>query len=156
MEFCRKTIFLLIFLSFMSVGWGKMDKYEPYISPGIQIGLNTNKELFYGFQISIGVLHSPEGYIYSPSICFGFKKYNSSKLKEKYIDLQMMLLSDGRMVDGGLPIGFGIGINHFKGESSMRIKGYTWLFSCITIDYNIKRKLFNRSLIPVFPISEMM
>ena len=47
------------------------------------------------------------------------------------------------------PIGFVIGISHFKGELSMRIKGYTWLFSCITLDYDIKRKLFNRSLIPV-------
>ena len=156
MNFRYKTILLLIFFSFMSVGWGQLDKYEPYLSPGIQIGLNSNKELFYGVQISMGVLHSSEGYIYSPSICFGLKKYNRSELREKYIDLQMMLLPDGRVVDGGFPIGFGIGTNHFKGESSMRIKGYTWLFSCITIDYDIKRKLFNRSLIPVFPISEMM
>ena len=51
-----------------------------------------------------------------------------------------------------LPIGFGIGINHFKSESSMRIKGYTWLFSCISLDYDIKRKLFNRSIIPVLPL----
>ena len=140
----------------MSIGFGQLDKYEPYLSPGIQLGFNSDKGFFYGFQISMGVSYSPEEYIYSPSICFGFKKYNKSRLNEKYIDLQMMLLSDGRMVDGGLPIGFGIGINHFKGESSMRIKGYTWLFSCITIDYYIKRMLFNRSLIPVFPISEMM
>ena len=48
----------------MSVGWGQLDKYEPYLSPGIQIGLNSNKELFYGVQISMGVLHSSEGYIY--------------------------------------------------------------------------------------------
>ena len=54
----------------MVLGWGKLDKYEPYLSPGVQIGFNSNKELFYGFQISMGVSYSPEGYIYSPSICF--------------------------------------------------------------------------------------
>ena len=139
----------------MNFGWGTLDKYEPYLTPGIQIGFNSNKELFYGFQISIGLSYSEEEYIYSPSICFGFKKYNKSKLNEKYIDLQMMSLPD---LDGDafIPIGFGVGVNHFNDQLSIRIKGYTWFISCLTFDYNLNRKLSNISLIPIFPISDRM
>ena len=99
----------LIYLFILSVGLGQLDQYEPYLSPGIQIGYNSNKELFYGFQISMGVSTSPHGYIYSPSVCLGSKKYVKSKMKENYIDLQIMSLPDGRVVDGGFPIGFGVG-----------------------------------------------
>ena len=149
---------LIIILSLISFGWGTLDKYEPYITPGIQIGFNSNKELFYGFQISMGVSYSPDynqGILYSPSICFGFKKYNKSKLNEKYIDLQMMSLPD---LDGDafIPIGFGVGVNHFNDQLSIRIKGYTWFISCLTFDYNLNRKLSNISLIPIFPISDRM
>ena len=147
----------------MSIGFGQLDKYEPYLSPGIQLGFNSDKGFFYGLQISMGVSYSPEEYIYSPSICFGFKKYNKSRLNEKYIDLQMMSLPDGRVINQGfedsklvVPIGFGVGINHFNGQSNMRIKGYTWFGSCFTIGYNIKEESFNLSLIPVLPISDSM
>ena len=154
---------LIIILSLISFGWGTLDKYEPYITPGIQIGFNSNKELFYGFQISIGLSYSEEGYIYSPSICFGFKKHHESKLNEKYIDLQIMSFPDGRVINWGFedwnlvaPIGFGVGVNSFNGQSNMRIKGYTWFVSCLTFDYEFKRKTSNISLIPVFPISDRM
>ena len=162
----KKLIFIIIF----GIGWcGEHSEYilghgapnveaitEPYISPGLQIGFNSNKEFFYGFQLSAGILHYPTSHIYySPSICFGLKKYSKSKLTEKYIDLQMMSLPDGRF-DGVIPIGFGIGMNHSNGQSNMRIKGYTWFMSCITLDYDIKRKLYNTSLIPVLPISALI
>ena len=160
----------LLYIFIFGIGWcGEHSEYilideghgapnveaitEPYISPGLQIGFNSNKEFFYGFQLSAGILHYPTSHIYySPSICFGLKKYSKSKLTEKYIDLQMMSLPDARY-DGGIPIGFGIGMNHSNGQSNMRIKGYTWFMSCITLDYDIKRKLYNTSLIPVLPIS---
>ena len=71
-----------------------------------------------------------------------------------------MSFPDGRSVNWGfedwnlvVPIGFGVGVNRFNGQSSMRIKGYTWFMSCLTFDYEFKRKLSNISLIPVFPIS---
>ena len=154
----QKIIISLFLLSFMSFGWGALDKYEPYLSPGIQIGFNSNKELFYGFQISMGVSYSldhNQEILYSPSICFGFKKYNKSKLNEKYIDLQMMSLPD---LDGDvfIPIGFGFGINFSDNQLNMRIKGYTWFISCLTFDYEFNKKLLNFSLIPVFPISDRM
>jgi len=162
----QKIIISLFLLLFMSFGWGTLDRYEPYLSPGIEIGFNSNKELFYGFQISMGVSYPSDynqGILYSPSICFGFKKYHKSNLNEKYIDLQMMSFPDGRLVNWGFedwnfiaPIGFGVGVNYFNDQSSMRIKGYTWFMSCLTFDYDFKRKLSNISLIPVFPISDRM
>ena len=70
----------------------------------------------------------------------------------------MMSFPDTRgNIDGyPSPIGIGIGIDFSDDKIITRIKGYSWLFACITIDYNIKRKLFNTSLIPVFPISGSM
>ena len=81
------------------------------------------------------MLHSSEGYIYSPSICFGLKKYNRSELREKYIDLQMMLLPDGRVVDGGFPIGFGIGTEANK-ENKDSKKLIVELFCLFSIFHN--------------------
>ena len=148
----KKLVFIVIFV----IGWWGVESVDPYISPGIQIGFNANKDFFYGFQLSAGMLHySTSNINYSPSICFGLKKYSKSKLTEIYIDLQMMYFPDP-LHDGGIPIGFGIGMNHANGQSNMRIKGYTWFMSCITLDYDIKRKLFNTSLIPVFPIAAML
>jgi len=149
----------LILLLIVGIGWSEVESVEPYISPGIQIGFNSNKEFFYGFQLSAGILiNSKSNFIYSPSICYGYKRFINSNLNEKYIDVQVMSLPDTRgNIDGyPIPIGFGIGIDFSDDKTITRIKGYSWLFACITIDYNIKRKLFNTSLLPVFPIATQM
>ena len=158
----KKLIFIIIF----GIGWcGEHNvraETEPYISPGLQIGFNSNKEFFYGFQLSVAMLiNSKSSYINSPSICYGYKRVFNSKLNEKYIDVQIMFLPDTRgNIDeksmNAIPIGLGIGIDFSGDKKITRIKGYSWLFACITLDYNIKRKLFNTSLIPVFPIAAMM
>ena len=106
----------------------EVESVEPYISPGLQIGFNSNKEFFYGFQLSAGMLiNSKSSYIYSPSICYGYKKIFNSKLNEKYIDVQMMSLPDTRgNIDGyPIPIGLGIGINFSGDKTNTRIKGYS-------------------------------
>ena len=57
----------LIFIVTFGIGWSEVESVEPYISPGIQIGFNSNKEFFYGFQLSAGMLiNSKSSYIYSP------------------------------------------------------------------------------------------
>ena len=71
--------------------------------------------------------------------------------------IQMSVVPDPMYGDGVLrwddiPIGLGVGMNRSNGKSIMRIKAYTWLFSCITIDYKIKKRVHNISLIPVLPI----
>ena len=152
----KKLILLLI----VGIGWcgehNERVETEPYISPGLQIGFNSNKEFFYGLQLSAGVLiNSKSNHIYSPSVCYGYKRFFNSNLNEKYIDFQMMSLPDTRYSVKGLPIPIGLGIGFdFSGDKTItRIKGYSWLFACITLDYNIKNKLYNTSLIPVLPIA---
>ena len=150
---------LIILLLIVEIGWSEVESVEPYISPGIQVGFNSNKEFFYGFQLSAGMLiNSKSSYIYSPSICYGYKRVLNSNLNEKYIDVQMMSLPDTRgNIDGHpIPIGLGIGIDFSGDKTITRIKGYSWLFACITLDYNIKNKLYNTSLIPVLPIAANM
>ena len=147
----------LIFILMVGNVWGNHMRFaEPYISPGLQIGFNSNKEFFYGLQLSAGVLiNSKSNHIYSPSVCYGYKRFFNSKLNEKYIDFQMMSLPDTRYAVKGLPIpiGFGLGMDFSGKKTITRIKGYTWVFACITYDYNIKNKLYNTSLITVLPIA---
>ena len=77
----RQIILSLLLITF---GWGEKNKLSPYISPGIQLGYNTDKGLFYGFQISVGFSYfGPNWYIYLPSVCYGDKRYFKSKNKEK-------------------------------------------------------------------------
>ena len=150
----RQIILSLLLITF---GWGEKNKLSPYISPGIQLGYNTDKGLFYGFQISVGFSYfGPNWYIYLPSVCYGDKRYFKSKNKEKYFDIQIMSLPDTRGNPSGLPIplGVGVGRNYSNEGSSIRVKGYTWLFSCITFDYEIKNKSKNISLIPILPIGD--
>ena len=131
-----------------------------YISPGIQIGFNSNHRFFYGYQISFGKELDYKQYsdvFITSSICYGYKRYFNSKMKEIFLDIQMSVVPDPMYGDGVLrwddiPIGLGVGMNRSNGKSNMRIKAYTWLFSCITIDYEIKTRVHNISLIPVLPI----
>ena len=77
----KKLILLLI----VGIGCSEVETVEPYVSPGIQIGLNSNKEFFYGFQLSAGILiNSKSSYIYSPSICYGYKRVFNSTLILEY------------------------------------------------------------------------
>ena len=127
----------------------------PYISPGVQIGYNFDNGFFYGFQISMGIAYFDDShYIYSPSLCYNFKKYFNSKEKEEFIDFQMMGLADTRYLPvGSISVGFGIGRN--IQTHNMRAKIYTWKLTCLTYDYEFKDKTHNFSIIPVFPIGDV-
>ena len=152
----KKLILILIF----AIGWGNHARSaEPYISPGLQIGFNSNKEFSYGLQLSAGVLiNSKSNHIYSPSVCFGYKRIINSQKRERYFDFQVMSLPDTRSNVNGLliPIGIGVGIGNSGDRTFRRIKGYTWFFSCITFDYNMSNKSYDFSILPVLPIASMM
>ena len=144
----KKLYLLLTILFLIDFGWGQSYPFK-YISPGIQIGYNNNEGLFYGFQTSIGILQESP---IVPSICFGFKRYHR-KYNEKYIDLQTTFFKNGWTIDNiGPPIGIGIGKNFFNNSSNYRLKCYTWLLTCFTIDYELERKSYNWSLIPVLTL----
>ena len=154
----KKLYILLCVLFLIDFGWGQLGPFS-YISPGIQFGYNSKKGFFYGSQISLGIkvrdsINDEFSEIsYIPSICFGLKR-NNKKLNEKYIDFQTIFFSND-MVEWWdeikPPIGIGIGKNFSKNSSNYRLKGYTWLLTCFTIDYELERKSFNFSLIPIFP-----
>ncbi len=156
----RLNIKKCIVILFLSLSFGKLKQYEPYISPGIQIGYASNKQFFYGFQASLGFSTSPKGYIYSPSLCFGTKRYFKSKSNEKYFDLQIMSLPDGRVVDlslpFGIPVGIGFGKSYQYGKDDYRIKVYSWWVTNFTLDFTYKKKEFTGAIIPVLPISAVM
>ena len=143
----KKLSLLLPILFLIDFGWGQMGNYS-YISPGIQIGYNNNEGLFYGFQTSIGILQND--LIFVPSICFGFKRYHK-KYNEKYIDLQTTFFSNTTIPENMEPP-IGIGKNYFNNSSNYRLKCYTWLLTSLTIDYELERKSYNWSLIPVLPL----
>ena len=144
----RKLYLLFPILFLIDFGWGQLGNYS-YISPGIQIGYNNNEGLFYGFQTSIGRVQNDQ--IFIPSICFGFKRYHK-KYNEKYIDLQTTFFKNPSTWNMGPPIGgIGIGKNFFNNSSNYRLKCYTWYLTCFTIDYELERKSFNFSLIPILP-----
>lgn len=136
----------------MCHGWGK-NIIVPYISPGIQVGVNSSKGFFYGFQVSVGIIYEPNNSLYTPSLCFGYKKYKKSTNNEGFIDLQSVY---SYYYDDFPKFGIGIGKNFSNGTSSIRIKGYLWLITSFTYDYEFKKKLHNYSLIPVFPISSIL
>ena len=52
----------------------------------------------------------------------------------------------------GPPIGIGIGKNFTNNCSNYRLKGYKWILTCFTIDYELEKKSYNYSLIPILPI----
>ena len=152
----KKLYILLCVLFLVDFGWGQSGLFS-YISPGIQFGYNSKKGFFYGYQISMGfkvrdsINDEFSDIPYIPSICFGLKR-NNKKLNEKYIDFQTIFFSNDVWWDEiKPPIGIGIGKNFSKNSSNYRLKGYTWLLTCFTIDYELERKSFNFSLIPIFP-----
>ena len=154
----KKLYIFLCVLFLIDFGWGQSGLFS-YISPGIQFGYNSKKGFFYGSQISLGIkvrdsiIDESSEISYIPSICFGLKR-NNKKLNEKYIDFQTIFFSND-MVEWWdeikPPIGIGIGKNFSKNSSNYRLKGYTWLLTCFTIDYELERKSFNYSLIPILP-----
>ena len=150
----HRYISLILFVGLGTYSHGAI---TPYISPGIQIGYNTDRGKYIGFQISLGMSYnSKSNHFYSPSVCSGYKRFFLSKIKETYMDIQISSVPDTRFAVEGLlvPLGFGVGMNYTNGSSSMRIKGWTWLFSCITYDYEIKTQSKNISLIPILPIGD--
>ena len=120
-----------------------------YVSPGIQIGFNSNQGFFYGYQISVGVFSSsmeagvPVGFV--PAISTGVKKYHKTKNRETYTDLQIT-----KMV---VPAGIGFGKINKGNISSYRIKTFFWLYSNYCFDFELENKSYNITAIPTLPIS---
>ena len=127
-----------------------------YVSPGIQIGFNSNQGFFYGYQISVGVFSQhmeagiPVGFV--PAISTGVKKYHKSKNRETYTDIQLTY-SMFQLPNLGIPAGLGFGKINKGNISSYRIKTFFWLYSNYCFDFELENKSYNITAIPTLPIS---
>ena len=115
MKKARYKIFGLLILSHLY-----SEDHGVYVSPGIQIGFNTDQGFFYGYQISIGLFFdSAEASIpvgFTPALSRGYKKYHTSKKIETYTDIQSTY-SMVEIQSFGMPIGFEIGKSKSGNES---------------------------------------
>ena len=171
----------LLIIVLMNVGLSSHSELSnieksPYINIGFQFGINSYKEFYRGYQISVGILlegsvdksnsgirfvdcgaspscDSQPTYLeyirdsYLPSISYGVKKYKNKK--EKYIDFQTMFINDGHHWPGW---GIGLGRKFYQNHSNIRLKGYVCFPPCITYDYDFKNKIHNYSAFLLFPI----
>ena len=151
---------LVLFLLSCIVIGQNFDNYKIrslYLSPGIQIGTNFERQIFWGFQFSVGLIiqgHPPNEYIETldficPAVTYGYKKYFNSDVHEKYYDLQITVFPD---IHDSPMIGLGIGKINSIDYSSFRIKTYTWFLVPVEFDFELKKGRTNLSLIPVLPI----
>ena len=148
-----KHITLLLFISLI---WGQDYGYykirSPYISPGIEIGVNSNKQLFWGVQLSGGIIiqgHAPNENIetldfISPAVTYGYKKFFKTKICEKYLDLQVTVFSD---IHDSPMIGIGFGKIKSDDFTSLRLKVYSWALVAGVFDFELKTGKTNFSLI---------
>ena len=116
----------------------------PYISPGVQLGINSKGKIFTSAQITIGI----GGTIYPIITGFTIGKrwyyLNQEKKSYSYYDLQVW------------PILFGIGIGQIidgEGNKSIRFKTGAGLLGYLTFDYSSFENLkYNFGAIGVLPV----
>ena len=91
-----RYVSILLFFGLISAG------STPYISPGLQLGINSNGSFFISAQTTIGYVGV--GFPSNFGITAGLRMYNNSGWKKyKYIDLQywpfLMGFGIGKMID---------------------------------------------------------
>ena len=103
-----KYIILFVVLVFEISKASDDDVVWPYFSPGIQIGFNSGKGLFYSFQLTVGLIPSESPFII-PGMTIGKRFYSGNKriAKETYTykDIQLGIfggfigIGDGTMTN---------------------------------------------------------
>ena len=117
----------------------------PYISPGVQLGINSKGKIFTSAQITIGIFGTPTDGI-PIGVTIGKRVYNLNQGKKSYnyYDIQLW------------PVFFGIGIGQIiddEGNKSIRFKTGAGLWGYLTFDYSSFENLkYNFGGIGVFPI----
>ena len=131
----NKYISLLLFIG---LAWGHNGKYSfltPYISPGIQIGLNQNKTLFMSCQLTLGTSFKitkeklfQDTFPFFLGRTFGVRRYYQKEkpvVTYKYYDTQISFFLGG--------IGTGKLINS-KGKSFKKNKYWIGAFGLLTYE----------------------
>ena len=147
----------------MGLAWGHNGKHPfltPYISPGIQIGLNQNKTLFMSYQLTFGTSfkitnkkHFEDTVPLFLGRTFGIRRYYQKEkpvVTYKYYDTQISFILGG--------IGIGKLINS-KGETFKKNKYWVGAMGLLTYDkvfFNDKVEkhygLFGVYPLPIFQI----
>ena len=150
-------------LLFIGLSWGDNGKHPfltPYISPGIQIGLNQNKTLFMSYQLTFGTSfkitnekHFEDTAPLFLGRTFGIRRYYQKEkpvVTYKYYDIQISFILGG--------IGIGKLINS-KGETFKKNKYWVGAMGLLTYDkvfFNDKVEkhygLFGVYPLPIFQI----
>ena len=118
------------------------DNGLPYISPGVQLGINSKGKIFTSAQITIGYV----GPMPPIGVTIGKRWVHLSQQKNvySYYDFQVW------------PGYFGIGVGQIiddKGNKSLRFKTGAGLWGYLTFDYSSFENLkYNFGLIGVLPI----
>ena len=128
----------LTLLLFIGLAWGHNGKHPfltPYISPGIQIGLNQNKTLFMSYQLTLGTSfkitnekHFEDTAPLFLGRTFGVRQYYQKEepvVTYKYYDTQISFMLGG--------IGIGKLINS-KGETFKKNKYWVGAMGLLTYD----------------------
>ena len=110
---------------------------EYYISPGIQVGINSSKEYFFSYQATFGF---EENYGF-PGITLGRRHYKT-KIKKwetyNYVDAQ---ISIPEIIAETIDVGTGIGIIYGNSNIFYKYKLFSGLLGLGTCDYiNFKNK----------------
>ena len=120
-----KIILLFLFPYYIYAG-----QFSPYLSPGMQIGINSDKDLFVSIQTTIGIIDDDIINDFYPPIGITFgKRFYYMKNKEwdsyNYIDAQISTI--------WLGIGYGIIIDKNKQYNKFKIFGGAW--GLLSYDY---------------------
>ena len=134
----RLLLIVLTLLLFIGLAWGHNGKHPfltPYISPGIQIGLNQNKTLFMSYQLTLGTSfkitnekHFEDTAPLFIGRTFGVRQYYQKEepvVTYKYYDTQISFILGG--------IGIGKLINS-KGETFKKNKYWVGAIGLLTYD----------------------
>ena len=121
----KKYIFIIVFYSLL------YSQTNPYISPGIQIGVNSSGDFFTSVQITLGVISTGDGDLNFPPLgaTVGRRIYynrNNNRFDSyAYIDGQVSL--------GVLGFGYGIISNQY--EKYSKYKFFMGMFVLLSYDY---------------------
>ena len=117
---------------------------QPYISPGVQLGINSKGKIFTSAQMTIGLLPTPRSIPIGVTIGKRWYHLNQEKKSYSYYDFQVW------------PVFFGIGVGQIiddMGNKSLRFKTGIGLWGYLTFDYSSFEDLkYNFGAIGVLPI----
>jgi len=134
----KKYLILLMTFTFLF----SEDVILPYISPGLQVGLNDNFDIFISSQLTLGVI-----FINGPVIgaTLGKRKFYTTQDKK----WNSFIYNDYQIGSPGL--GFGIGRIYYKKDVFLKYKGYIGFIALLTYDY-IDFKKYNEHNVGIFGV----